>query len=240
MSDQLMLDVDQAGELKAAFRREKGCHGESWDNGLIKVLCQKGILGQVLDMLHGGRIEIKPMEKSTESVSNLASLLEIVGRVSVPATTSRFIVCEKFVPDTGHTTKVKICRLGHNFLEWFFWREGKNEDPMAKQTLRCYKLRQASLDAPIIVALGGEDKAETTLSELFFLLKKQKSGKSGVLLTNGYSNIFYVRDQSDRLRAVYVCWDDNGWSVDAFSPGPLDHWCGGCRVFSRHSLFVSL
>lgn len=62
MSDQLMLDVDQAGELKAAFRREKAKNGEWWTNGCVKKLCeQKGLLGQVLDVLLG-YAEIKLME----------------------------------------------------------------------------------------------------------------------------------------------------------------------------------
>lgn len=54
--DQLMLDVDQAGELKAMFRRE------GWTNKAIKMLCEKKGLGALfLDVLEG-RAEIKPFE----------------------------------------------------------------------------------------------------------------------------------------------------------------------------------
>ncbi len=54
--EQLMLDVDQAGELKAMFRRE------GWTNKAIKMLCEKKGLGTFfLDVLEG-RSEIKPVE----------------------------------------------------------------------------------------------------------------------------------------------------------------------------------
>jgi hypothetical protein len=46
MSD-LMLDVDQAGELKAAFRRG------NWNNAEIKGLCEGDVLAQVRDVLRG-------------------------------------------------------------------------------------------------------------------------------------------------------------------------------------------
>ncbi|MDO8183631.1 MAG: hypothetical protein Q7T49_01415 [bacterium] len=93
-------------------------------------------------------------------------LLEFVGTVTISATTGYFIAKEKFKlkKDGG------ICSyLGDNFKAWF---GDKVEDPITKQTLRHAKLRQASVDSPIIAELGGEVKAETTLSELFSLMEK--------------------------------------------------------------------
>lgn len=53
MSD-LMLDVGQAAEIKAALRRECGSNGSSWTNEKIKVLTERrGFLGAVLDALEG-------------------------------------------------------------------------------------------------------------------------------------------------------------------------------------------
>lgn len=51
----LMLDVDQAGELKAAFRRG------GWSNAEIKQLCEGNNLSKVLEVLKG-RAEIKYVE----------------------------------------------------------------------------------------------------------------------------------------------------------------------------------
>ncbi len=53
MSENLMLDVDQAGELKAAFRRTRGSDGSQWTNAMIKKLSEGTVLGQVLDVLDG-------------------------------------------------------------------------------------------------------------------------------------------------------------------------------------------
>lgn len=61
MSD-LKLDVDQAGELKAMFRRERSSSGTEWTNEGIKAFCErKSFGGQVLDVLLGFA-EIKPIE----------------------------------------------------------------------------------------------------------------------------------------------------------------------------------
>ena len=57
----LKLDVDQAGELKAAFRREG-----PWTNEDIKRLSdKKGLLTDVLSVIHG-LSEIKPIEHAID------------------------------------------------------------------------------------------------------------------------------------------------------------------------------
>lgn len=62
MSD-LMLDVDQAGELKAAFRRG------NWTNAEIKRLCEGDILAQLRDVLRG-RLELKVIEHVIDCDAN--------------------------------------------------------------------------------------------------------------------------------------------------------------------------
>jgi len=83
--------------------------------------------------------------------------------------------------------------------------------------------------------LGGEAKAETTLFEMYQLLKKQASGGEGELLTNGYANIFYIKDMSGVLRAVSGNWGDGGWRVYAIAVEDPGDWDAGYRVFSRNS-----
>jgi len=53
MSNDLMLDVSQAAELKMAFRRTMGSDGSLWTNGDIKRLSEGSVLGGVLDVLNG-------------------------------------------------------------------------------------------------------------------------------------------------------------------------------------------
>ena len=167
------------------------------------------------------------------------SILELVSTIVVSATTAKLVAKEKFVINTKRNAPVKISYLGDNFKAWFLNGDGKTEDPISEQTLRYHKLRQSSVDGPIIAELGGEAKAETTLSEMFSLMEKQKHGEDGVLLNNGWANIFYIKGSAGVLRAVAVYWDDGRWRVCARSVGHSNGWLGGDLVFSRNSALES-
>ena len=167
------------------------------------------------------------------------SILELVSTIVVSATTAKLVAKEKFVINTKRNAPVKISYLGDNFKAWFLNGDGKTEDPISEQTLRYHKLRQSSVDGPIIAELGGEAKAETTLSEMFSLMEKQKHGEDGVLLNNGWANIFYIKDSAGVLRAVYVHWYVGGWGVIADSVEGSGRWLGGYQVFSRNSALES-
>lgn len=69
---------------------------------------------------------------------------------------------------------------------------------------------------------------------IIHLLLKQAKGEDGVLLNNGYANIFYVQLADGRVGAVGVCWcsDDQGWGFRACDLGG-GTWLGGHAVFSR-------
>lgn len=154
-----------------------------------------------------------------------SELLEDVGTVTI-ARTERFIARKKFAVDTT----VKISCLGDNFQELFL---GKVEELLGEITLRYQKLRKASRDISIINELGGEEKAETVLAEIYALLERQRNGEKGTLLTNGYANIFYVRNVIGVLCAVDVRWRGDGWFVGADSVGSPYGWYEGHQVFSR-------
>jgi hypothetical protein len=160
-------------------------------------------------------------------------ILECVGTVVIPATTSKFVAKDRFMINTEPNAPVKISCLGDNFISWFLNGDGKTEDPISEQTLRYHKLVQSSTDGPIITELGGEAKAETTLSEAFSLVEKQGNGEDGVLLNNGYASIFYIKDQNGVLRTVLVLWFDVGWRVFASSVEDPFWWGDGDQVFSR-------
>ncbi len=167
------------------------------------------------------------------------SILELVSTIVVNATTGKLVAKEKFVRDTGHKAKVKISYLGDNFTSWFLNGDGKTEDLISEQTLRYHKLRQSSVDGPIIAELGGAEKSETTLSEMFSLMEKQGKGEDGVLLNNGYANIFYIKDNAGVLRSVNVNWNDDGWNVNANSVENPNRWNDGYQVFSRNCYLSS-
>lgn len=160
------------------------------------------------------------------------SLLALVGTVMVPATTGKFVAKDHFVVNTAADAPVKIAWIGDDFKRWF---SGKIEEPFAGGMLRYHTLRTSSVDAPIIQELGGEAKAETTLTEFYALLKQQRNGKDGVLLMNGYANVFYIRDARGVLRAVFANWYDVGWDVNTNSVTYPHEWRDGSQFFSRNS-----
>jgi len=157
------------------------------------------------------------------------TLLEPLGTIIVLAT-EKFVAKENFIVNTGRKAPVKISFVGSNFSEWFL---GKVEEPRPETQLRYAKLLKYSVDRPILAELG--NTAETTLAEIFQLMLNQSNGEDGTLLTNGYANIFYVRDVNGELRAVDVRWDGGGWYVDADSVGFPFEWHDGYRVFSCNS-----
>lgn len=165
------------------------------------------------------------------------SVLEFISTVVISATTTKFIANEMFVRDTSCKAKVKISHLDSDFISWFLsGDDGKTEDPIAQQTLRYAKLlRKSSPNNQIIVELGGKAKAETTLTELWSLMKFQANGEEGALLNNGWANAFYIKDVAGVLRAVCVGWSDVGWFVGADSVEIPHVWFDGYRVFSRNS-----
>ena len=163
------------------------------------------------------------------------SLLEAVGMVTIPATTSRFIAKDKFVINTSAAAPVQINHVGENFRRDFLSGEGTIEDPKGETTLRCDRLRQSSKDSFITTELA-DDKAETSLTELCILVEKQGRCQAGVLLTDGSANIFYIKNRTGVLRTVCVRWYVNGWDVGADSIGDPDRWGSGSQVFSRNSV----
>jgi hypothetical protein len=167
-----------------------------------------------------------------------SSILELVSTVVVSATTSKFVAKDKFVVNTKYNAPVKISAVWDSFTKWFLSGDGKIEDLIGEQTLRYHKLQTSSVDGLIITELGGEEKSETTLTEMFSLMEKQKNGEDGVLLNDGYANIFYIRDQDGVPRTVFIGWYD-GWVVDAYSVGNPTKWCDGRQVFSRNSVLES-
>ena len=160
-----------------------------------------------------------------------AKILQFVSTVNTSATTAQFVVKEKFIVDISNQAKVKIRYLGSNFIEWF---GEKIEEPIDGQVLDCHKLLKKSIDKPIIAELGGEEKSETTLAEIYDLIAQQADGRDGILLNNGKANIFYARDINGVLRAVHVYWSVDGWFVYAYSVELPLAWYDGRQVFSRN------
>lgn len=131
---------------------------------------------------------------------------------------------------------LKSCNVGwtgDNFRKLFL---GDVEENVADTTVAIHRLEQASLDPPIMAQLA--DRAELKLTHFFELLKKQSKGESGVLLTNGYANVAYIKGNDGNLWAVSACWRSYCgyyWNVEANSVGDPYRWDDGYQILSRDS-----
>jgi hypothetical protein len=167
-----------------------------------------------------------------EVVIVLPNIIKWLGRTTTRRTTREFIAKERFRKDSK---EVKFYEIAPSFKKWFLSGNGKIEDPLDNRTLRYGNLTRNYSYWQIIEELGGKEKAETTLAELWDQLEKQPEGANGYLLTDGSINIFYVKDTQGELRAVRVYWYGSGWGVHADYVENPDGWISGYRVFCRNS-----
>lgn len=94
-------------------------------------------------------------------------------------------------------------------------------------------------NSEVFEKLGGKDtvrKHAVTMDQIAQLITNQWSGKSGVMLNNGHTNIFYVVGKNDELFAVSVSWhssDRNEWFVGTCQLVEDIMWTHGYQVFSN-------
>jgi hypothetical protein len=153
-----------------------------------------------------------------------SALLEPQATAIVPATTAPVILRDLFKKNAG----VRFSTVWAEFKKRFF---DKTESPMAEVTYRKYKLLRISADGPIIAELGGESKVEGNFTAAYAFLERQANGEAGFLQTNGYANIFYVKDKKGSLCAIRIGWASDGWVLDAISVQDPLAWNGQHQIF---------
>ncbi len=158
------------------------------------------------------------------NVEVVRTLIAIVTSIVRPTTTSSFVAKDHFIGGPFYLEKL--------FSERFL---GKVEGPQGAAIICCHRLLQSLFDSDIVVGLGGHEKAETTLTDIFWLTQQQKKGELGTLLTDGSANIFYVRDIRGFLGPVHVRWIVGKWDLRANQTDhPQEHY-HRLQVFSRKS-----
>lgn len=72
----------------------------------------------------------------------------------------------------------------------------------------------------------------STLEDIAGLIEAQPDGKPGLLLNNGWANIFYVEGKNSEVFAVLVGWDSGGrrWGVSDWRLGEGGEWNAGRQV----------
>jgi|GEM_PF-4381327 len=237
MSNELMLDVGQAAEIKEAMRRARGSDGSKWTNSAIKKLCEGRTFGQVLDIVEG--------RAKAEYLSGNGTVLDFAGTVTIPANSHSLAVRDNLTEFNGDLTALKVYLVAKEYkFSSQKWLVNRVEDePIGKMFLCYYDIKRggsAATDIAIIEKLGGEKIAVTNLRSIFRLLHSQSNGEDGDLLTDyRYENVFYVNDeQSPNLFKVSVCWYSGeadfkgGWRIGVGEVGDAGAWSVGDRVFA--------
>lgn len=155
-------------------------------------------------------------------------LLEFVTTMEVTAV-KKFVAADVFKAGESIDGVAYCTSFGVEFTEHFL---PKIEENVPAATLWVHKLLHNSKDLGICTEIGG-DKEETKLADLHQCLKRQGKGEKGVLLTNGRSNIFYIRGVDGNIWAVYTVWCGNSWRLSAEAVVGTADWFAGNQVFSR-------
>lgn len=111
-------------------------------------------------------------------------------------------------------------------------------DSAPKADFSVSRLKQAANDTKIRKELSENHLAEWY--HIATLITQQKNGEEGVLLTNGYANIFYMLGVNGEVFAVSVRWLSHvrEWRVRAWQLGGRGRWFADYQVFSRNSQTV--
>jgi hypothetical protein len=140
----------------------------------------------------------------------------------------KFVAREHFKEDISSGAAVRISWLGATFARRF---TGKVEGDTGGTSFRTYVLNSSSSDQEILAELG--QGHESSLVDVWCLLRQQPSGDGGALQTSSNPNIFFVRDLAGELGVVDASWGGVGWEIGASPVGDKRRWPSGTRVFSR-------
>lgn len=72
-----------------------------------------------------------------------------------------------------------------------------------------------SLQTDVLFGIMGGESSEMTLSQVSYLLQKQRNGTPGSLAVDVVPNFFFVRDAYQKTRVVRASFFDRGWFLTA-------------------------
>ena len=111
-------------------------------------------------------------------------------------------------------------------------------DSAPESTLTLSELIRDASDSEICTELSTNHLTEWW--HIALLIDSQENGHTGVLLTDGSANLFYIRGVNGEDFVVDLRWlvnpGHNLWIMHAFRLGEIGRWSAGYRVFSDGSL----
>lgn len=195
MSGLETLDVGQANELKLAFRRN------GWTNEDVKKMSEGDLLAKLLPVVRG-RAEVV--------IKSILILIRIVKIAAQPAITTS----KEYFREAG------VGLMDNEFEDQFL---GLEVPETGEAEFSIHNLEEASVDGSIINQLGGEKKAEISVSQFKVFLANNRGSLELFL--------FYSRGRNGKLCPVRASWNEirHYWYVGARS---VERQEGGRRVLS--------
>jgi hypothetical protein len=153
-------------------------------------------------------------------------ILKKLTTVEMPAI-KKFVAKDHFVKGNK---MVDFDYINDNFKDNFI---DVVEKDIPQATLAVSTLQEYTRGKEIMDELG--EQKTILLAHLWELLKKQPKGEDGVLLTNGYANIFYIKGKKGKFWAVACYWYSglHSWDLCAFPVARQDEWGEGRRTISQ-------
>ncbi len=120
---------------------------------------------------------------------------------------------------------------------WNIFLERMNLNPIKPQGIKKishFELKKNAFDKDI-------EQVPCTLDQIATIINKQSNGEFGELLTNGFSNLFYVYGKDNQLFVVDVHWfaGHREWRVHAWELDEFGRWDAGRRVFRNSTSKLS-
>lgn len=243
-SDKTMPTRKQIAELFSKWAKDDGT--VTYDRVCLELLGfsehERSNQGNVAAPILAMRFVLEGIEKGHITREKLQAFLRkpqtVFGEcntVIIPACSEPFVIGDHFMEDAPNTApvKVRISSLCHRFKRVFF---DTVLTSAPEQTLRRAVLVRDCVDRSIIGWCGGEGAIETTLWSIWSLMVQQPSGESGVLLSNGDPNTFYLHDPQGALWQAVVVWYKGGWSLRVCEVSSILKRRKGTQVFSRSPL----
>ena len=195
----------------------------------------RGPINTLLERLSGkdGPLWSRRLNQFNRGANPFGCLL-FTGTISIPARR------KEFNPDELFQTKDGLY-VGASFRE-FILSAASKVTSTPKATFTAFDLQEPMTDDEIKMELrDGHVFEDASLFCAYFaeMFNRQKNGKEGNLLVNGYANIAYVRGVNKEVFTVHACRlvINHRWSVYAFQLDDAS-WRAGHRVLSSNCLFA--
>lgn len=151
-------------------------------------------------------------------------LLKPVTQAIVPARTKSFSAAAFYQTSTG-------LYVSGTFADRLDLNARQTVDSAPERPYVASLLKANAYDTDIRKELSEEHLS--TLEDIASLIEAQPDGKSGLLLNNGYANIFYVEGKNGEVFAVDVRWYSllrRRWGVSDWELDEVGDWPAGHQV----------